>query len=107
MGDVTVEELSPGAGPAAKAGDVLSVHYTGWLEDGREFDSSRGRGPFELTLGRGEVIRGWERGLEGMRAGGRRRLTIPPELAYGSRGFAGLIPPQATLVFEVELLAIR
>lgn len=107
MGDLVSEDLSFGTGREATAGDVLTVQYTGWLEDGRTFDSSRDRGPFELELGKGEVIKGWDRGLAGMRVGGKRRLTIPPELAYGSRGYAGLIPPQATLVFEVELLELR
>lgn len=106
MGDVIIEELEAGSGAEAKAGDTVEVHYTGRFQDGREFDASRGRGPFTFTLGRGEVIKGWDRGVAGMRVGGRRRLTVPPELAYGSRGFAGLIPPMATLVFEVELLRI-
>jgi FKBP-type peptidyl-prolyl cis-trans isomerase len=107
MEDVKVEELAPGAGPEAKVGDVVEVHYTGRFVDGRAFDASTGRAPFTFRLGKGEVIKGWERGVAGMRAGGKRRLTVPPELAYGSRGFPGLIPPMSTLVFEVELLAIR
>lgn len=107
MGDVTIEELAPGSGPAAKAGDTVEVHYTGRFVDGRVFDASSGRVPFTFQLGAGEVIKGWDRGVAGMRAGGRRRLTVPPELAYGSRGFPGAIPPQATLVFEIELIAIR
>jgi rhodanese-related sulfurtransferase len=84
------------------------VHYTGWLEDGTKFDSSRDRNrPFEVTLGAGQVIPGWERGIEGMRVGGVRELIIPPELGYGSRGAGGVIPPDATLRFEIELLEVQ
>jgi FKBP-type peptidyl-prolyl cis-trans isomerase FkpA len=107
MEDVKIEELAPGAGAEAKAGDTVEVHYTGRFVDGRVFDTSTRREPFTFRLGKGEVIKGWDRGVAGMRAGGKRRLTVPSELAYGSRGFPGLIPPMATLVFEVELLAIR
>lgn len=108
MGDVEIEDLAEGAGPAAAAGQQVEVQYTGWLEaSGKVFDSSKDRGPFTFTLGKGEVIKGWDRGVLGMRAGGRRRLVIPPELAYGARGFPGVIPPQSTLVFEVELVAIK
>lgn len=108
VGDVEIVELSEGSGPAAKAGDAVEVRYRGWLEaTGKVFDSSDGRGPFSFTLGKGEVIKGWDQGVLGMRPGGKRRLVIPPELAYGARGFPGVIPPQATLVFEVELTAIR
>jgi FKBP-type peptidyl-prolyl cis-trans isomerase len=103
-----IKDIQAGQGPAAKAGDRVSVHYTGRLTDGRKFDSSRERGqPFAFTLGRGEVIRGWDVGVAGMQVGGRRELTIPPEEAYGSRGVGGVIPPNATLVFDVELLGIQ
>ncbi|HTN53847.1 MAG TPA: FKBP-type peptidyl-prolyl cis-trans isomerase [Anaeromyxobacter sp.] len=107
MADLGIEDLTVGAGREARAGDALEVHYAGWLEGGRQFDASAGGAPFAFDLGAGEVIKGWDQGLVGMRVGGRRRLTVPPELAYGSRGFPGVIPPQATLIFEVELVAIR
>jgi FKBP-type peptidyl-prolyl cis-trans isomerase FkpA len=97
-----------GDGAAAKAGDRVTVHYTGTLTNGATFDSSRDRGqPFTFPLGQGHVIRGWDEGVAGMRVGDSRRLTIPPDLGYGSRGAGGVIPPNATLVFEVELLAIE
>jgi FKBP-type peptidyl-prolyl cis-trans isomerase len=97
-----------GNGKEAAAGDRVSVHYTGWLQDGTKFDSSRDRGqPFEFKLGEGRVIRGWEEGVAGMREGGRRRLVIPPELGYGARAVGGVIPANATLVFDVELLGVR
>jgi FKBP-type peptidyl-prolyl cis-trans isomerase len=97
-----------GDGASAGPGDRVSVHYVGSLEDGRVFDSSVERGqPFQFELGRGAVIRGWEIGITGMRAGDRRRLVIPSDLAYGARGAGGVIPPNATLVFEVHLLAIN
>jgi len=101
------EELEPGAGAAAQHGQRVTVHYTGWLTSGTKFDSSKDRGdPFKFNLGRGEVIAGWDEGVAGMKVGGRRKLTIPPQLGYGARGAGGLIPPNATLVFEVELLAV-
>ena len=97
-------DLEPGGGAVAASGQTVNVHYTGWLTDGRKFDSSRDRGePFSFRLGGGQVIRGWDEGVAGMRVGGRRRLIIPADLGYGSRG-VGPIPPGATLLFNVELL---
>lgn len=97
-------EMEAGVGAEAAAGQTVNVHYTGWLTDGRKFDSSRDRGePFSFRLGGGQVIRGWDEGVAGMRVGGRRRLIIPADLGYGSRG-VGPIPPGATLLFNVELL---
>jgi len=104
-----VEDLIAGKGPAAKAGDKISVRYVGVLYDnGKEFDSSwkRGKAPFQLTLGQGQVIQGWDQGLVGMKVGGRRRLTIPPDLAYGAQGQPPTIPANATLVFDVDLTKI-
>ncbi|MCP4637809.1 MAG: FKBP-type peptidyl-prolyl cis-trans isomerase [Methyloversatilis sp.] len=101
------EDTTPGTGHEAAAGQEVSVHYTGWLTDGRKFDSSKDRNdPFSFQLGAGQVIRGWDEGVAGMKEGGVRKLTIPPELGYGARGAGGVIPPNATLVFEVELLAV-
>ena len=102
-----IEDITEGAGPHANAGQRVSVHYTGWLTDGRKFDSSKDRNdPFEFPLGAGHVIAGWDEGVQQMKVGGVRKLTIPPHLGYGARGAGGVIPPNATLVFEVELLAI-
>jgi FKBP-type peptidyl-prolyl cis-trans isomerase len=109
-----MNDLVVGEGAMALAGKPVSVHYTGWLFDkaaedgkGRKFDSSRDRGaPFGFQLGAGQVIAGWDRGVAGMRVGGQRRLTIPPEMGYGARGAGGVIPPGATLVFDVELLEV-
>lgn len=101
------EDLTVGEGDEAQVGDTVSVHYTGWLEDDTKFDSSVDRGtPFEFTLGAGTVIQGWEEGVGGMREGGKRRLIIPPDLAYGAPG-RGPIPPNATLTFDIELLEIK
>ena len=100
-----VQDQVVGTGPEARAGDTLRVHYTGKLQDGSVFDTSVGNAPIEFTLGAGQVIAGWEQGLQGMRVGGKRLIIIPPALAYGSTGY-GPIPPDATLVFEVELLGV-
>lgn len=102
-----IEEVEPGSGDAAVVGDTVAVHYTGRLEDGTEFDSSVGGQPLEFTLGQGRVIPGWEEGILGMRPGGQRVLTIPPELGYGAAGAGNVIPPNATLIFDVELVEIR
>ncbi len=102
------EDTVVGEGSEAKAGNFVTVHYTGWLTDGRKFDSSKDRAePFEFPLGKRHVISGWDEGVQGMKVGGTRKLTIPPELGYGPRGAGGVIPPNATLVFEVELLAVQ
>jgi FKBP-type peptidyl-prolyl cis-trans isomerase len=101
-------DLSTGQGEEARAGKTVDVHYTGWLENGTKFDSSLDRGrPFSFRLGGGQVIRGWDEGVAGMKVGGKRRLTIPADLGYGARGAGGVIPPNATLIFEVELLGVR
>jgi FKBP-type peptidyl-prolyl cis-trans isomerase len=104
---LTIEDLVLGEGVAAISGQSATVHYTGWLASGSKFDSSKDRNnPFVFRLGAGQVIRGWDEGVQGMQVGGTRKLTIPPELGYGTRGAGGVIPPNATLVFEVELLGI-
>ena len=101
-------EIQPGSGDEARTGQQVTVHYTGWLTNGTKFDSSRDRGdPFQFGLGKGQVIRGWDEGVAGMKVGARRRLVIPPELGYGQRGAGGAIPPGATLLFNVELLGVR
>jgi FKBP-type peptidyl-prolyl cis-trans isomerase len=100
-------DLVEGTGPVAQAGQTVAVHYTGWLTDGKKFDSSVDRGqPFSFPLGAGRVIKGWDEGVAGMKVGGKRKLMIPPQLGYGSRGAGGVIPPNAELIFEVQLLEI-
>jgi FKBP-type peptidyl-prolyl cis-trans isomerase FkpA len=108
------QDVRVGAGAEASIGKRITVNYTGWLYDptrpenkGQQFDTSIGRQPFTFTLGAGQVIRGWDQGVAGMKVGGQRRLTIPPDLAYGSTGAGGVIPPNATLVFDVELLDVQ
>ena len=105
--ELKIEDTVVGEGKEAVAGKVISVHYTGTLQDGTKFDSSRDRGtPFEFTLGAGQVIQGWEQGFTGMKVGGKRKLTIPSDLAYGPAGIPGAIPGNATLLFDVELLSV-
>jgi FKBP-type peptidyl-prolyl cis-trans isomerase len=101
-------ELQEGQGTEAKSGQTVAVHYTGWLENGTKFDSSHDRrAPFSFRLGAGQVIRGWDEGVAGMKVGGKRKLIIPADLGYGPRGAGGVIPPNATLIFDVELLEVR
>jgi FKBP-type peptidyl-prolyl cis-trans isomerase len=108
MAELKVEEIQVGTGPTAEKFDTVDVHYTGWLKDGKKFDSSVDRGkPFSFLLGAGQVIKGWDQGVAGMKVGGKRKLTIPAELGYGAKGAGGLIPPNAELTFEVELLKIK
>ena len=103
-----ITDLEVGTGPEAVAGQTVVVHYRGTLENGKQFDASYDRGkPFSFPLGRGQVIKGWDEGVQGMKVGGKRKLVIPPELGYGTRGAGGVIPPNATLIFEVELLDIK
>ena len=107
-GGLVVKDTTVGTGPAVKRGDTVTVHYVGTLTDGKEFDSSRTHGqPFSFEVGKGNVIKGWDAGLVGMKVGGRRKLTIPSDLAYGDRGMSGAIPPKATLLFDIELLSIK
>ena len=101
-------DLVVGTGAQPKAGQTVMVHYTGWLTNGQKFDSSKDRNqPFSFTLGKQQVIAGWDEGLSTMKVGGKRRLTIPPDLGYGARGAGNVIPPNATLIFEVELLDVK
>jgi FKBP-type peptidyl-prolyl cis-trans isomerase FkpA len=101
-------DIKKGSGKLAQAGKTVSVHYTGWLTDGKEFDSSRDVGdPIQFQLGTGQVIKGWDEGIAGMKVGGKRQLRIPPALGYGARGFGSSIPPNATLVFDVELMDVK
>jgi FKBP-type peptidyl-prolyl cis-trans isomerase len=106
--ELKIEDSKVGTGAEAVAGKTVSVHYTGYLTDGKKFDSSVDRGqPFKFQLGAGQVIKGWDQGVAGMKVGGKRKLTIPPTLGYGERGAGGVIPPNATLIFDVELLNVE
>jgi FKBP-type peptidyl-prolyl cis-trans isomerase len=109
MAELLIDEIKTGTGASPTQGQTVVVHYTGWLTDGKKFDSSVDRGvPFEFQIGVGQVIQGWDQGVLTMKVGGKRKLTIPPELAYGSRDVGnGLIPPNSTLIFEVELLDLK
>lgn len=106
--ELQITDMVVGTGEVAQAGDTVTVHYTGWLTNGKKFDSSVDRGePFSFPLGAGRVIRGWDEGVAGMKVGGKRQLIIPPHMGYGSRGAGGVIPPNATLKFDVELLGVN
>jgi peptidylprolyl isomerase len=99
-------DIKPGTGRTADKGNTVRVHYTGWLTSGKKFDSSVGGQPFQFRIGAHQVIAGWEEGVTGMKVGGKRQLRIPPDLAYGKEGYPGAIPPNATLVFDIELLRV-
>ena len=106
--ELKIEKLTEGTGEAARKGERVTVHYTGWLTDGSKFDSSVDRGdPFQFVLGAGQVIQGWDEGVAGMKVGGHRTLIIPPQMGYGAAGAGGVIPPNAVLVFDVELLDVQ
>lgn len=106
--DLKIEDIKTGTGPEAQANKKVTVHYTGWLTNGTKFDSSVDRNqPFQFILNAGQVIQGWDKGVAGMKVGGKRKLTIPPQLGYGARGAGNVIPPDATLVFDVELLKVE
>lgn len=100
-------DIKVGTGATAVSGKKVTVNYTGWLTNGKQFDSSVGKKPFPFTLGAAQVIQGWDEGVAGMKVGGKRQLRIPPDLAYGARGYPGVIPPNSTLVFDVELLGVQ
>jgi FKBP-type peptidyl-prolyl cis-trans isomerase FkpA len=105
---LVIQEIEEGSGKKARLGNYVTVHYSGWFADGKLFDSSIPRNkPFTIKLGAKKVIAGWEEGIQGMKVGGKRRLTIPPDLAYGENGYPNVIPPQATLIFDIELLSVR
>ena len=106
--ELKVQDLKIGNGVEIQTGDTASMHYTGWLENGTKFDSSLDRNqPFEFVLSAGQVIKGWDEGVVGMKVGGKRKLTIPSDMGYGAKGAGGVIPPNATLIFEIELLAVK
>ena len=100
-------DIKEGTGATAEKGQTVLVHYTGWLTSGKKFDSSVGGKPFKFRIGAGDVIKGWEEGVAGMKVGGKRQLRIPPDLAYGPKGYPGVIPPNATLVFDVQLMGVQ
>jgi FKBP-type peptidyl-prolyl cis-trans isomerase FkpA len=107
LGGLQYWDITVGTGATASSGKTVKVHYTGWLTSGKKFDSSKDRGqPFSFPLGAGQVIKGWDEGVAGMKVGGKRQLRIPPEMGYGARGAGGVIPPNATLIFDVELLEV-
>ncbi len=100
-------DIKVGTGEEAKSRDHVKVHYTGWLTTGKKFDSSVGGAPFDFTIGAGDVIKGWDEGVAGMKVGGKRQLRIPPDLAYGAQGYSGVIPANATLIFDIQLVATK